>query len=131
MTTAGPDTTNSPRAVAVLRGWRSEVGRLASDAADDAERVDLLGELEALKGAICAAQARLALDLESSQREQQRAAGVPEDQLGRGVAAQLALARHESPAKGRRLIGFAHALTELPLTAAALRKGETSEWRAM
>ena len=120
----GPRTTST----AMVRGWRSDLAGL--DAADDAERVELLGEIEALKSALCAAQARLALDLEASQCAAQRAAGVPESDVGRGVAAQVALARHESPAKGRRLLGLAHALAELPCTAAALAAGETTEWRA-
>src|SRR5689334_21284805 len=124
-------TTVDPRTLSteVLRGLRAGLSVL--DGTDDADRLDLIGELEALKAAACAAQARLALDLETSHRDLQRAAGVPEADLGRGVASQVGLARRESPAKARRLLGLAHAMTELPCTFTALAAGETSEWRAM
>ena len=56
---------------------------------------------------------------------------MPADQLGAGVAAQIALARRESPAKGGRLLGLAKALvTEMPRTLAALEAGQLNEWRA-
>jgi hypothetical protein len=48
-----------------------------------------------------------------------------------GVAAQVALARHESPAKGTRLVSTALALTQhLPQTLAALTTGLLNEHRA-
>ena len=40
-------------------------------------------------------------------------------------------ARRESPAKGSRLLGLAHALVEQPHTHAAMHAGVLSEWRAM
>ena len=47
------------------------------------------------------------------------------------MAAQVALARRESPHRGARHLGLAHALVdELPRTMMALTAGETSEWRA-
>ena len=56
---------------------------------------------------------------------------MPADQLGAGVAAQIALARRESPAKGGRLLGLAKALvTEMPHALAALEAGQLNEWRA-
>ncbi|WP_159096467.1 HNH endonuclease [Miniimonas sp. S16] len=98
----------------------------------DAWRVGMLTELEALKSVICAAQARLAAQLASSQRAHQRAAGVPAKQCGRGVAAQVALARGESPHHGGKLLGAAEALlTEMPHTLTALAHGSLNEWRAM
>ena len=52
-------------------------------------------------------------------------------ELGQGIAAQIALARRESPARGSRLLGLAKALvTEMPHTMAALETGQLSEWRA-
>ena len=84
-----------------------------------------------LKSAVAAAQARITVDFDRSQRQVQRDAGVPERRVGAGVAAQVALARRESPSRGSRLLGLAHALVEeLPHTFAALARGETSEWRA-
>ncbi|WP_347351332.1 DUF222 domain-containing protein, partial [Intrasporangium sp.] len=50
---------------------------------------------------------------------------------GTGVAAQVALARHESPAKGVRLVATALALTtRLPHTLTALSRGWLNEYRA-
>ena len=98
---------------------------------DDADRVEQIGLLEQLKGAAAAAQAVLTVELVASQRAEQQAAGVPASRLGQGVAAQVGLARRESPHRGSQHVGLAQALTtELPATMAALRAGETSEWRA-
>jgi hypothetical protein len=48
-----------------------------------------------------------------------------------GVAAQVALARHESPVQGAGHVRLALALTtSMPHTLAALASGELSEWRA-
>jgi hypothetical protein len=48
-----------------------------------------------------------------------------------GVAAQVALARRESPTQGSRHVGLALALIrEMPYTLAALESGLLSEWRA-
>ena len=79
-------------------------------------------------------------------REQARAASFDEDAGARGsasagrrrrppamvgVAAQVALARHESPVRGAAHVRVALALTrDLPHTLAALEAGELSEWRA-
>ncbi|MDX5318205.1 MAG: DUF222 domain-containing protein, partial [Actinomycetes bacterium] len=48
-----------------------------------------------------------------------------------GVASAIALARHDSPARGSRHLALARALTtDLPHTRAKLTAGEVSEWRA-
>ncbi|MDF2093770.1 DUF222 domain-containing protein [Knoellia sp. 3-2P3] len=100
-------------------------------AVSDAERVDQLGLLEAVKHACAGAQATVAVAFDASQREVQAAAGVPARERGRGVAAQVALARRESPARGSRHLGLARALAaELPHTGEHLRHGRVSEWRA-
>ncbi|WAP51269.1 DUF222 domain-containing protein [Arthrobacter sp. ATA002] len=100
-----------------------------------AERTRLIEEiraLEDLKGAITAVQARAAAAFDASTRRAQAAAGVKKEQLGRGVAAQIALARRESPHHGTRLLGLARILTtEMPHTLHALTLGVISEWRAM
>lgn len=60
-----------------------------------------------------------------SQRRRRRPSGLT------GVAAQVALARHESPFRGAGHVRLALALTrEMPHTLAALEAGELSEWRA-
>ncbi|MFZ1283350.1 MAG: DUF222 domain-containing protein [Propionicimonas sp.] len=98
----------------------------------DAERIAVLRALEEMKATIAAVQAEVAVAFDHSQRAIQASQGVPHDQLGRGVAAQVALARRESPHAGGRLLGMAKALVrELPWTWAALRSGRLSEYRAM
>lgn len=100
-------------------------------ATDDAERVDLLRALEELKCVAEATQAAIAADLDDSQRAQQHALGVKVARRGRGVAAQVALARRESPRRGRQHLGLARVLRdELPYTWAAFRDGRITEWRA-
>ncbi|WP_148614069.1 HNH endonuclease [Nocardioides rubriscoriae] len=101
------------------------------DTAADAERVALLAALEQLKSAACAAQGDLAVGLDASVREQDAAVGVPSQRRGRGVAAQVALARQESPHRGQVLLGLAKDLaTDLPATRRALREGRLNEHRA-
>ncbi|WP_258069950.1 HNH endonuclease signature motif containing protein [Arthrobacter sp. SX1312] len=99
--------------------------------AGGAELIDEMRSLEDYTSAIAARQARIAVAFDLDQRRSQAAAGVPVAERGKGVAAQVALARRESPARGGRLLGFARALvTEMPHTMAALETGLLNEWRA-
>ncbi len=98
---------------------------------DDAARIEQIAVLERLKGAAAAAQVRVSVDFDASQREVQAAAGVPARKRGAGVGAQIALARRDSAARGGRHLGLARALVaEMPHTLATLARGETTEWRA-
>ncbi|MGH3509053.1 MAG: DUF222 domain-containing protein [Nocardioidaceae bacterium] len=109
--------------VAALAGLDAGVG--------DAERIDQLRLLEQVKGACAAAQARISVAFADSQRAAQEAEGVPSEQLGRGIGAQVALARRDSAHRGGRHLGLAQALVnELPHTLAALTAGVIGEWRA-
>ncbi|WAH98561.1 HNH endonuclease [Arthrobacter sp. MMS18-M83] len=102
-----------------------------ADLTDSAELIEQLRGLEDLKSAIAGAQARIAVAFDAAQRSAEKALGVPADDQGRGVGAQIALARRESPARGSRLLGLAKALvTEMPRTLAALDTGQLNEWRA-
>ena len=92
--------------------------------------IDQLRELEDVKSLAAAMQARIAVAVDCSQRRAQAQAGVPADELGAGVGAQIALARRESPARGGRLLGLAKALAEMPHTLASLQAGCLNEWRA-
>ena len=97
----------------------------------DAERVDALRGLEELKNTAAALQARVAVDLDASQREEQRLAGVPAAKRGLGVAGQVGLARRESPHRAAVLLGLAKVLrAEMPHTSAAFEAGVISEFRA-
>lgn len=120
-----------PVDAAVVAGWAAAlVG--AGNGLDDVGRVELLGALERLKSAAAAVQARVAVDFADSQQAEQAAAGLRPERQGQGVAAQVALARSESPHRGGRLLGLARALvTEMPQTLVALETGLTNEWRAM
>ena len=111
----------------------SIVGCLAQlgPAASDAERVDRIGVLEAIKSAAAAAQAKETAAFCASQKAAQRDAGVTASEIGKGVAAQVGLAKRESPFRAGRYVGWAHILThELPRTFAELQAGRTTERRA-
>jgi hypothetical protein len=125
------DSAPSPRLDAAR--VQAMTGQLQSDVAElsDAERVDLLRALEELACAAAGAQAVVTADFDVSQRSDQTAQGVPAARQGRGVAAQIALARRESPHRGHQHLGLAKVLTgEMPHTLAALREGRITEWRA-
>ncbi len=113
-----------------LREIRVALGRLDGGVAD-AELVDRIRLLEELKAAAAAAQARATTAFVAAQEDAQRRAGVPERRVGKGVAAQVALAKRESPARAQRYVGWSQVLTrELPRTYAALAHGRITEWRA-
>jgi hypothetical protein len=102
------------------------------DGRDDVERIDLIRALEELKCRAEAAQAVLAAAFDHSQREAEARAGVASERRGRAVAAQVALARRESPHRGRQHVGLALVLRdEMPHTREAFRAGRITEWRAM
>ncbi|MBT2537911.1 HNH endonuclease signature motif containing protein [Arthrobacter sp. ISL-69] len=93
--------------------------------------IDQLRGLEELKSAAAGLQARAAVAFDGVERRAQVEKGTPTSELGQGIAAQIALARCESPARGSRLLGLAKALvTEMPHTLAALDVGLLNEWRA-
>ena len=111
--------------------FATALGTLGSGDESAAELVDQIRGLEAVKSAAAAAQARATAALAATQRTEQRAAGLPASQVGKGIAAQVALARRDSPSRGGQHLGLAEALTsELPYTMAALEAGQISEWRA-
>ena len=96
----------------------------------DSERIDQISELERLKAAAAAAQARITEAFDASQR---RAAPSlkPTGEVVRSITAQVALARRESPARGQQHVGVALGLVrDLPQTLDALTHGRISEWRA-
>ena len=123
----GTDSTDSTaELVAVIAGLR-ELAPAVSQSAN-IERIRLLEELKA----VCAAvQARETAALHAARADAEAARGVPAAKRCRGVGAEVALARGESPARGSRHVGLALALVhEMPHTMAALTAGTVSEWRA-
>jgi hypothetical protein len=127
---AGYDKLCAPIDSTVITDWINQLTTVDRDVTD-AERIDQIRALEHLKAAAAAAQARITVDLDASVRAAHAAAGIPADRQGRGVAAQVALARQESPYRGGRHLGLAKILTtEMPHTLAALERGLLSEWQA-
>jgi hypothetical protein len=115
---------------ATVRRWRGQLANLSREV-PNGERVDQLRALEELKCAAAAAQAQVAADLDAATRAEHRRAGLHPDEQGRGVAAQVALARRDSPRRGGQHLGLAKALVhEMPHSLAAMRAGLMSEWRA-
>ncbi|MFB9858814.1 HNH endonuclease signature motif containing protein [Paenarthrobacter aurescens] len=113
-----------------VRGLRLALLSLPMSAGSS-ELIDEMRHLEELKSAVSARQARAAVALDLAQRAGQAHAGVPDSKCDTGVAAQVALARRESPNKGSRLFGLAKTLVmEMPRTMAALESGQINEWRA-
>jgi hypothetical protein len=100
---------------------------------DDPEAlIDLIGELERLKSAVCAAQADAAVAYDAARRSAESVQGVSSRRQGRGVAAEIALARRESPHRGQMLLGLGKILHhEMPHTRARLADGTLSEFRAI
>jgi len=105
--------------------------RDAKISSEETALVDELRALEELKCAVEGRQARLAVALDTAQRERAAEAGEPVERHGRGVAAQIALARRMSHRKGQRALGLAKVLhAEMPHTLGALLDGAITEWRA-
>lgn len=97
-----------------LREW-AERARDQALPADPAAMIDEIRECERLKCVLEGRQARLA-------------AALPDN---RGTAHQVALARRESPHRGRQHLGLARILTrEMPATCSALVAGHLTEHRA-
>ena len=96
-----------------MREWTDALAESAL-ATDGADQID---EIRALEEVVCAAQARqtrLAAAFNETERARQQAAGVPTAQQGRGIAEQIALARRESPHRGRQHLSLAKVAHELP-----------------
>lgn len=100
--------------------------------ASEAELRAQVETFERLKSAAAAAQARATALWAAKRRASEAAAGVPAKRRGRGLASEVALARHDAPACGGTHLGVAQALVhEMPYTLAALERGALSEWRAI
>lgn len=98
---------------------------------DEAALVARIAELERVKAAAAAGQARAAAALDTARRAAEAAAGVPAAKRGRGLASEVGLARRDAPVRGGQHLGFAKALVhEMPHRLAALECGVLSEWRA-
>ncbi len=129
--------TISPLTTAYLSVAASSIGSVFENMFDidaEASEAELRAQIETfehLKSAAAAAQARATALWAAKRRAAEAAAGVPASRRGRGLASEVALARHDAPVCGNTHLGMAHALVhEMPHTLAALQCGALSEWRA-
>jgi hypothetical protein len=126
-------TTQPPLTAAAVAAVRREL-QVALDGPsglDDAGRLDAIRALEELACTVSAAQTALAAELAESVDNDHEVLGIPADRRGQGLASMVALARRESPHRGRRHLGLARVVQrELPHTWSAWRAGRITEWRA-
>ncbi len=128
------DSSRQPDSPGVLpvdpAAWIESLARHDGHELSDHARIDRIGELESLKAAAAAAQARITEAFDRSQRAGAPAL-KPAGEVSRSITSQVALARRESPASGQRHLGVALGLVrDLPRTLHALTHGTISEWRA-
>lgn len=117
---------------AVIGEWKTSLSAALESptSLSDGARVESMRGLEELVCVATAAQAHLARELDASQRAEQAKVGVPSRRRGAGVAGQVALARRESPHRGKQHLGLATTVAdELPHTWAAWRAGRITEWK--
>jgi len=110
----------------ILDGFAAAVvdARPASDAA----RIDRIARLEKLRAATAALQIAESVRFVQSQVEEQMAAEVPPEVIGRGIAEQIGLACRISPTAAARRLSTARSLwCELPNTYSQLVAGELHE----
>lgn len=99
-----------------------------SDQRSAVDRIQLVGQV---MGMLESDQAAVAVEFRELRLAQETADGVPVAKRGKGVHAELALARRESPARGKQFLETALALAEdLPHTQAALDAGRIREAEA-
>jgi hypothetical protein len=98
---------------------------------DEAVLIARIDELERVKSAAAAGQARATAALDEKRRADEAAAGVLAARRGRGLASEVGLARRDSPDRGARYLNMAKTLVhDMPHTLARLESGDLSEWRA-
>ncbi|WP_425862436.1 HNH endonuclease [Arthrobacter sp. TWP1-1] len=95
-----------------------------------ADLIDLIAGLEEAKNGIAAVQAQAQTLFVAQQRLDQARAGVPKEKIGKGIAQQVGLARHESPYRGRQLCQMSEVLVrEMPYSMNSFSLGQISEYR--
>ena len=96
-----------------------------------AQLIDTISALEEAKNALSAVQVQAQALFVAQQRLCQARKGVPQQKLGAGIAHQVALARHESPHRGRQICELGEILVrEMPHSMNAFVAGRISEFRA-
>lgn len=132
-TKAASQATLATDVLRALGGEISDVGfdPEAVEAVSGVVLLDVIGSLERAKNALAAAQAHAQTLFVAQQRLSQACAGTPKEKVGRGIPHQLALARHESPFRGRQLCELSEVLVrEMPCSMQAFSQGRISEYKA-
>lgn len=113
-----------------IRRWCEELSTLPP-AISEEEAIDRITALEELNSASAAAQARETLTFDMLRRNREAADGITSKNQGRGVGAEIGLARKVSRHRGDGLLKFSRTLLmDLPKTYAAMRSGDISEEKA-
>lgn len=97
----------------------------------EAESIDAIRIAEQLKSSLSAFQARRTAQLQNLRHEAERTRGIPTARRGKGLAAEIGLARGDSPARGSQHLDVATTLiNDMPNTLAALSDGRIREEHA-
>lgn len=100
-------------------------------AATQAEAIERIHRYEVAMGQLEAAQAKEVAELERLRLAQEAAQKIPKAQRGKGLGAEVGLARRETPSRGSRFLKLARTLAQdLPHTANALSAGHIREEHA-
>ena len=100
-------------------------------AEDEAKAISRLQSLERVKSLVEAAQAKETAAFEQRRMQAEATRGVARNKQGKGLGAEVGLARSESPSRGAQHLALARDLTtDLPHTFAALQAGRIREEHA-
>src|SRR5699024_4484103 len=96
-----------------------------------AQCIDRIQSLARLKARIAGLEAEEIAELELHRHVAEAARGVPKSRRGHGLAAEIGLARGQSPARGSKCLQVARTLMQdMPKTLDALALGQLDEERA-
>ena len=114
-----------------LRALLPWVATIDGADATEAELIEQLTAMERLKSGLAAAQARVTATLSAARNSSEDARQVQAAKRGKGLGAEVALARQESPVQGNRHLDLALTLAHtMPQTLSALTEGRISEFQA-
>ncbi|SDR91836.1 protein of unknown function [Brevibacterium sandarakinum] len=126
----GMEAQTVPDVVTEIHRWHEALSKLPA-ALSETEAIDRITALEELTSAAAAAQARETLTFDMRRRNREAEDGVSSKKQGRGIGAEIALARKVSRARGSTLLNFSRSLLiDLPQTYSALKTGRISEEKA-
>lgn len=126
----GMEAEQVPDVLTEIRRWRVSLSELPP-AKTEEEAIDRITALEELASASAAAQARETLTFDMLRRNREAEDGVASKKQGRGLGAEVALARKVSRSRGDALLKFSRTLLmDLPRTFAAMKGGDISEEKA-